>query len=119
MATLDMIQYYGGKPANFLDLGGGAGTERIALALEILLSDPDVKGLLINVLGGMTRCDDVARAVVDAKNAFTQQKPIVIRLVGTNEEEGIRILTQEGIPVLDSMEEAAKSIVEIVKGEGR
>jgi len=119
MATLDMIQYYGGKPANFLDLGGGADTERIGVALGILLSDPDVKALLINILGGMTRCDDVARAIVDAKNAVTHPKPMVIRLVGTNEEEGIRILTNERIPVLASMEEAAKSIVEIVKGEGR
>ena len=119
MATLDMIQYYGGKPENFLDLGGGADTERIGVALGILLLDPDVKGLLINILGGMTRCDDVARAIVTTKNMFPQSKPMVIRLVGTNEEEGKRILTQERIPVLDSMEEAAKSIVEIVKGEGR
>ena len=117
MATLDMIQYYGGKPANFLDLGGGADTERIAVALGIILFDPEVKGLLINILGGMTRCDEVARAIVDTKNTVTRPRPMVIRLVGTNEEEGIRILTQEGIPVLDSMEEAAKSIVEIIKGE--
>jgi succinyl-CoA synthetase beta subunit len=116
MATLDMVQYYGGRPANFLDLGGGADTERIAVALGILLSGPDVKGLFINILGGMTRCDDVARAILEAKNAVTQPKPVVIRLVGTNEEEGVRILTQESIPVLASMEEAAKRIVEIVKG---
>jgi succinyl-CoA synthetase beta subunit len=118
MATLDMVQYYGGRPANFLDLGGGADTERIAVALGILLSGPDVKGLFINILGGMTRCDDVARAILEAKNAVTQPKPVVIRLVGTNEEEGVRILTQESIPVLASMEEAAKRIVEIVKGAG-
>jgi succinyl-CoA synthetase beta subunit len=115
MATLDVIQCYGGKPANFLDLGGGADIERISMALEILLSDPDVKAILVNILGGMTRCDDVARAIVNAKKVDSQSKPMVIRLIGTNEEEGKRILMQERIPVLESMDEAARNIVEIVK----
>jgi succinyl-CoA synthetase beta subunit len=115
MATLDVIQYYGGKPANFLDLGGGASVERIATALKIVLSDPNVKALLINILGGMTRCDDVARAITQSKGQASASKPIVIRLVGTNEEEGKRILTEAGIRVVDSMEEAAQRAVEIAR----
>lgn len=107
MATLDMIQHYGGKPANFLDLGGGASMERIMAALKIVLSDTDVKVLFINILGGITRCDDVARGIVDAKSEINSQLPVVVRLVGTNEGEGKRILTVAGLQVLDSMEEAA------------
>jgi succinyl-CoA synthetase beta subunit len=117
MATLDMIQYYGGKPANFLDVGGGAPAERIAAALDIVLSDPNVKALFVNVLGGITRCDDVARGIIEAAKKNTITKPIVVRLVGTNEEEGKRILAEAEIPVLDSMEEAASRVVEIVEKE--
>ncbi|MEM1563962.1 MAG: ADP-forming succinate--CoA ligase subunit beta [Candidatus Bathyarchaeia archaeon] len=116
MATLDAIQLYGGKPANFLDVGGGAPSEKIAAALKIVLSDPNVKALFINILGGITRCDEVARGVLAAKEKLGIEKPLVIRLVGTNEEEGKRILTQAGIYVLESMEEAAQRVVEIVKG---
>ncbi|MEM2336734.1 MAG: ADP-forming succinate--CoA ligase subunit beta [Candidatus Bathyarchaeia archaeon] len=115
MATLDTIQLYGGKPANFLDVGGGAPSEKIAAALKIVLSDPNVKALFINVLGGITRCDEVARGVLAAKEKLGIEKPLVIRLVGTNEEEGKRILTEAGIHVLESMEEAAQRVVEIVK----
>ena len=117
MATLDMIRYYGGKPADFLDVGGGAPAERIALALNIVLSDPQVKALLINILGGITRCDDVARGIIEATKKAAITKPIVVRLVGTNEEEGKRILTKAEMHVLDSMEEAASRVVEIVKKE--
>jgi len=113
MATLDTIQYYGGKPANFLDVGGGAPSEKIAMALKIVLSDPNVKTLFINILGGITRCDEVARGILEAKEKVGVAKPMVIRLVGTNEEEGKRILTEAGIQVLESMEEAAKRVVEI------
>ena len=113
MATLDTIQYYGGKPANFLDVGGGASSEKIAAALKIVLSDPNVKALFINILGGITRCDEVARGILEAKEKAGVTKPMVIRLVGTNEEEGKRILTEAGIHVLESMEEAAKRVVEI------
>ena len=115
MATLDVVQYYRGKPANFLDLGGGAPVERITAALEIVLSNPNVKAVLVNILGGMTRCDDVARAIVNAKHSARASKPFVIRLVGTNEEEGKRILTQAGIAVLGSMEEAARRVGQIAK----
>jgi len=115
MATLDTIQFYGGKPANFLDVGGGAKAERIFAALNIVFSDPNVKVLFINILGGLTRCDEVARGILKAKEETGVMKPMVIRLVGTNEEEGKRMLTEAGIHVLESMEEAAQEAVEISK----
>jgi len=118
MATLDTIQYYGGKPANFLDVGGGAPSEKIATALKIVLSDPKVQALFINILGGITRCDDVARGILEAKEKVGVPKPMVIRLVGTNEEEGKQILTKAGIHVLESMEEAAQRVVEISRQGG-
>jgi succinyl-CoA synthetase beta subunit len=118
MATLDTIQYYGGKPANFLDVGGGAPSEKTALALKIVLSDPKVRVLFINILGGITRCDEVAKGILEAKEKVGVTKPMVIRLVGTNEEEGKRILTEAGIHVLESMEEAAQQAVEISKEGG-
>lgn len=113
MATLDMILDYTGKAANFCDVGGGANEERIASALEIVLANPKVKVLLINIMGGITRCDDVARAILDIQKSMGISKPMVIRLVGTNEEEGRRILTTANIPSLNSMEEAAAKAVEI------
>ncbi|MCW3985199.1 MAG: ADP-forming succinate--CoA ligase subunit beta [Candidatus Bathyarchaeota archaeon] len=116
MATLDAVQLYGGKPANFLDVGGGASEEQIVKALNILLVDPQASIVFINILGGITRCDDVARGILGAKKKADFIKPIVIRLVGTNEEEGRRILVEAGIHVLDSMEEAAKKAVEMSKG---
>jgi len=113
MATLDMIFDYGGKAANFCDVGGGANEERIAAALEIVLANPRVKALLINIMGGITRCDDVARAILDIQKKMGITKPMVIRLVGTNEAEGQKILAAAGIPSLNSMEEAAAKTVEI------
>jgi succinyl-CoA synthetase beta subunit len=118
MATLDTIQYYGGKPANFLDVGGGAPPEKTALSLKIVLSDPNVKAIFINILGGITRCDEVAKGILEAKEKVGVTVPMVIRLVGTNEAEGKRILTAAGIRVLDSMEEAAQRVVEIAKKGG-
>ncbi|RLI22857.1 ADP-forming succinate--CoA ligase subunit beta [Candidatus Bathyarchaeota archaeon] len=115
MATLDAVQLHGGKPANFLDVGGGAPADRIAEALNIVLSNPNVKVVFINILGGITRCDEVAKGILEARKRLGFTKPMVIRLVGTNEEEGRRILTEAGIHVLDSMEEAAKKAVEIVQ----
>src|SRR3989304_2296652 len=113
MATLDMILDYKGKPANFCDVGGGASEERIASALEIVLANPRVKVLLINIMGGITRCDDVARAILDIQKKMGIAKPMVIRLVGTNEEEGQRILAAANIPSLNSMEEAAAKAVDL------
>jgi len=118
MATLDVVQLYGGSPANFLDVGGGASADKMALALDLVLSDPNVEVVFINILGGITRCDEVAKGILEAKKRIGFVKPMVIRLVGTNEEEGRRILAEAGIHVLDSMEEAAMRAVEIVKSGG-
>ncbi|MFQ6068721.1 MAG: ADP-forming succinate--CoA ligase subunit beta [Candidatus Bathyarchaeia archaeon] len=115
MATLDVVQLYGGKPANFLDVGGGASEEQVVAALDILLADPKASVVFINILGGITRCDEVARGILEAKKKVDFAKPLVIRLVGTNEQEGRCILTEAGIHVLDGMEEAAKKAVEISK----
>ena len=119
MATLDTIEYYGGKPSDFLDVGGGAPSDKTALALKIVLSDPNVKALFINILGGITRCDEVAKGILEAKNKVGVTKPMVIRLVGTNEDEGKRILKHAGVHVLESMEEAAQRVVAIAKQGGK
>ena len=116
MATLDLLNFFGGKPANFLDLGGGATIEAIAAALQIVFAEPDAKVILVNVLGGITHCDDVARGIVEAANEAKVKKPLVVRLVGTNQQEGQKILANAGISVFDSMEEAAKQAVEITRG---
>jgi succinyl-CoA synthetase beta subunit len=120
MATIDLLNLFGGKPADFLDVGGGATVEAIKAALEIVLADPDTKTILVNVLGGITHCDEVARGIIeatkDAKDAKAK-KPLVVRLVGTNQEQGQRILADAGIRVLGSMEEAAKQAVESAAGE--
>ncbi len=115
MATLDAIQLYGGKPANFLDVGGGASSDKMAAALNLVLSDPRVKVVFINILGGITRCDEIAKGILEVKSRIGFAKPMVIRMVGTNEEEGKRVLTEAGVQVLDSMEEAAERAVEIAK----
>jgi len=116
MATLDLVKEFGGEPANFCDMGGTATVERMVEALEIVLSNPRTKVLLMNVLGGIIRCDEVARAVVKVKEKMGFAKPMVIRLVGTNEEEGKRILAEAGISSFDSMEEAAMRAVEFARG---
>ncbi len=118
MATLDVIQLYGGSPANFLDVGGGASADVMATALNLVFSDPGVEVVFVNILGGITRCDEVAKGILEAKGRVGFLKPVVVRLVGTNEEEGRQILTEAGIHVLDSMEEAAKRAVEIAKTGG-
>lgn len=119
MATLDAIKLYGGNPADFLDVGGGASADMMAAALDIVLSDSRVSVVFINILGGITRCDEVANGILEAKRRVGFIKPMVIRLVGTNEEEGRRILTNASIHVLDSMEEAAKRAVEMARAGGK
>jgi succinyl-CoA synthetase beta subunit len=111
MATLDLLNLFGGKPADFLDMGGGAGMEAIKTALEIVLADPDTKAVLVNVLGGITRCDEVALGIVEAAKNVKVKKPLVVRLLGTNQREGQRILADAGVSVLENMEEAAKQAV--------
>jgi succinyl-CoA synthetase beta subunit len=111
MATLDMVDLYGGKPANFLDVGGGATSERMLKALQIVSSHPNAKVILINILGGITRCDEMARGIVEARDKAKISIPLVVRMVGTNETEGRDILKKAGIDFLDTMEEAAEKAV--------
>ncbi|MGQ9680291.1 MAG: ADP-forming succinate--CoA ligase subunit beta [Candidatus Bathyarchaeia archaeon] len=116
MATIDTVAFYGGNPGNFLDLGGGAPQERIEAAVSFVLSDPRITVLLVNILGGITRCDDTARGIVEARRRVKERKFIVVRLMGTNEEEGRRILGKEDIESLDTMEEAAERAVSLAEG---
>jgi len=113
MATMDLVRAYGGRPACFLDIGGGASRDRVKAAIKVLLSDPRVKVILVNVLGGITRCDEVALGIVEALREAGQVKPLVVRLAGTLEEEGRTILSKAGIEALASMSEAAKRAVEV------
>ncbi|MFW9974385.1 MAG: ADP-forming succinate--CoA ligase subunit beta [Candidatus Thorarchaeota archaeon] len=115
MATLDAVSLYGGKASTFLDLGGGADAERVEKGIEIALMYPKVKAILVNIMGGITRCDEVAKGIVAARNDGDITTPMVIRMVGTNEEEGQEILKKAGIPFLKTMEEAASKVVELAK----
>jgi len=108
MATLDLIAHFNGSPANFCDVGGGADADRVNAALTILLENQEVKVVLINVLGGITRCDQVAKGIVEARNRVGIKKPLVVRMVGTFEDEGKKILTEASIPYYDTMEETAE-----------
>jgi len=116
MATMDMIKLYGSAPANFLDIGGGARAERVAAALRIILSDGHVKAVLINVFGGITRCDEVAQGIVAALKQVPTDVPLVTRLVGTNEEEGRRILSAAKMITAATLAEAAQKAVAAAKG---
>lgn len=111
MATLDMVKYYGGEAANFLDAGGGGNLETTKQGLRIVMSKPAVKAVLVNILGGITRCDIVAQAVIEAMAESGTRKPISVRMIGTNEEEGIRMLKEAGINCHSTMEEAVKEII--------
>lgn len=111
MATLDVLQRYGGRPANFLDAGGGASVEPMAEAIGILLSTKP-KAILVNIFGGITRCDDVARALIKVKETTGFPVPVVIRLVGTNEEEGVSLLREHGFEAYRTMDEATRAVVE-------
>lgn len=115
MATLDAVSIYGGKASTFLDLGGGADAERVERGIEIAMMYPKVKAILVNIMGGITRCDEVAKGIVSAREDGDIKVPLVIRMVGTNEEEGQEILNKAGIPFLKTMEDAASKVVELVK----
>ena len=119
MATMDIIKYYGGEPANFLDVGGGTSEERVKQAFNILLSDKNVKAVFVNIFGGIVRTDLVANGIVNAIKDVEVKVPIVIRLVGTNEEEGKRIINESGLNFVAEtiLHEAAKKVVNLVKGE--
>ena len=111
MATMDAVKMAGAEPANFMDVAGGARADRVAAALRIILSDPNVRAVLFNIFGGITRCDEVARGLLAAKQEVDVKVPIVVRLVGTNEEEGRRLLQEAGIGAFTTMKEAADAVV--------
>ena len=115
MATMDIIKLYGGMPANFLDIGGGAQADRVAAALRIILADPKVKAVLCNIFGGITRCDEVAKGVLEAFEQVPTDVPMVARLVGTNEEEGRRILAGAKMVTANTLVEAAQKAVELAQ----
>jgi succinyl-CoA synthetase beta subunit len=112
---MDLVKYYGGEPANFLDIGGSSNPDKVVNALRIITSDPSVKAILFNIFGGITRTDDVANGIVTATRQFKVRVPIVIRLTGTNEQEAIRILEAAGMQALSDMDEAVQKVVALVK----
>ncbi len=111
MATMDLVKRYGGEPANFLDIGGSSNPQKVVTALQIILSDPNVRAILINIFGGITRCDDVANGIVTAFNELNPTVPVVVRLTGTNEKEGQRILAAVKLPTADTLDEAVKKAI--------
>jgi len=115
MATMDIIKAFGGSPANFLDVGGSATTERVTAAFEILLSDKHVKAILVNIFGGIMKCDVIAQGIVEAAKAMEIRVPVVVRLDGTNAAEGREILRSSGLTLVpaESFAEAAKKAVEL------
>jgi succinyl-CoA synthetase beta subunit len=117
MATMDIIKLYGKEPANFLDVGGGASKEKVSAALKIILSDKNVKGILINIFGGIMRCDVLAQGVVDAAKEINISVPLVVRLAGTNFKEGKKILDNSGLKLIsaEDLDDAAKKIVGAIK----
>ncbi len=117
MATMDVIKLFGGAPANFLDIGGGAKADKVAAALRMILSDPNVKSVLFNIFGGITRCDEVAKGILTALEEVKPNVPMVVRLVGTNEEEGRRLLANANMRATTSLVEAAQLAVAAARGE--
>jgi succinyl-CoA synthetase beta subunit len=117
MATMDIIKLYGGEPANFLDVGGGATRERVTTAFKLILSDKNVEGILVNIFGGIMRCDVIAEGVVAAAREVSLHVPLVVRLEGTNVELGKKILSESGLPILsaDNLADAAEKVVKAVK----
>lgn len=115
MATMDVVKLYGGEPANFLDIGGGAGKEKVKAALQIILSDPNVKAILINIFGGITRVDEVARGIIAAMEEIKIEVPMIARLVGTNEAEGRALLANSGLIPAETLAEGAEKAVAAAK----
>ena len=114
MATMDLVKYYGGEPANFLDIGGSSNPEKVVNALKIITADPSVKAILFNIFGGITRTDDVANGIVTATKQNPLKVPIVIRLTGTNEEIAVKILTENGFSAMTDMDEAVQRAVQVL-----
>ncbi|HNN12320.1 MAG TPA: ADP-forming succinate--CoA ligase subunit beta [Anaerolineales bacterium] len=116
MTSMDVIKLFGGEPANFLDVGGGAGSEKVAAAMRIILTDPNVKAVLFNIFGGITRCDEVAKGILVAMDEVKPKVPMVVRLVGTNAEEGRRLLENANMITAETLADAAKKAVAAAKG---
>jgi succinyl-CoA synthetase beta subunit len=116
MATMDLVKYYGGEPANFLDIGGSSNPEKVVAALRIITGDPNVKAILFNIFGGITRTDDVANGIVTAIKQSPLKVPLVIRLTGTNEEIALKILKENGLSAMTDMDEAVKKAVALATG---
>ncbi|MGH7700815.1 MAG: ADP-forming succinate--CoA ligase subunit beta, partial [Gemmatimonadales bacterium] len=117
MATMDLVKYYGGEPANFLDIGGSSNPQKVVSALRIITGDPTVRAILCNIFGGITRCDDVANGIVQATREFPLRVPMIIRLTGTNEQEAVEILTRAGFSALTDMDEAVQRAVALARGK--
>ena len=119
MATMDIIKLYGAEPANFLDVGGGASKEKVTAAFKIITADPNVKGILVNIFGGIMRCDVIAEGVITASRAVSLKVPLVVRMKGTNEDIGKKMLADSGLPIIaaDTMEEAAQKVVAAANGK--
>ncbi|HEY2982288.1 MAG TPA: ADP-forming succinate--CoA ligase subunit beta [Anaerolineales bacterium] len=115
MASMDILKLYGGEPANFLDIGGGAGAEKVSAAMRIILTDPNVKAVLFNIFGGITRCDEVARGILTAMDEVKPKVPMVVRLVGTNAEEGRQLLADANMITAETLADAAKRAVKAAK----
>jgi succinyl-CoA synthetase beta subunit len=113
MATMDLVKRYGGDPANFLDIGGSSSPEKVISAMQIILSDPNVRAILINIFGGITRCDDVANGLVTAIGELNPTVPVVVRLTGTNEEEAKKILASQNLPTANTLDECVKKAIEL------
>ncbi|MBI3172556.1 MAG: ADP-forming succinate--CoA ligase subunit beta [Chloroflexi bacterium] len=116
MTSMDIVKLFGGEPANFLDIGGGAGSEKVAAAMRIILSDPNVKAVLFNIFGGITRCDEVAKGILAAMAEVKPKVPMVVRLVGTNAEEGRQLLADAKMITAETLADAAKKAVAAAKG---
>ena len=118
MATMDIIKHYGAEPANFLDVGGGATIERVTEAFKIILSDEKVNGILVNIFGGIMKCDVIATGIIEAAKQVGVTVPLVVRLEGTNVDQGKKLLAESGLDILsaDGMADAAKKIVTAVNG---
>lgn len=115
MTTMDLVKRYGGEPANFLDIGGSSNPRKVVAAMSIILSDPNVKAILINIFGGITRCDDVANGIVAAYKELNPSVPLVVRLTGTNEKEAERILASMSLPTADTLDNVVKKAIELAE----
>ena len=117
MATMDIIKYHGGQPANFLDVGGGANTQQVTEAFRIILSDPNVKAILVNIFGGIARCTTIATAFIEASKEIGFEVPLVVRLEGTEVEEGKKMLKESGLAIIsaDDLTDAAKKVVASIR----